>query len=59
MILHCFFALLFSNSDIEYLFMCLLAMSMSFLRNVYLYLDLLSFSFFAIELYELFVYFGD
>ena len=39
--------------------MCLLAMSMSFLRNVYLYLDLLSFSFFAIELYELFVYFGD
>ena len=44
-------------SDIEHLFMCLL--TVSFLRSVYLYLDLLHFSFFVIELYQLFVYFGD
>ena len=48
-------------SDVEHFFMSLLATCMSFLENVYLgFLPIFQwFFFFAVELYELFVCFGD
>ena len=50
-------------SDVEHFLMCLLAIRMSFLEKCLfrptVHFSVASFGFFAVDLYGLFVYFGD